>query len=384
MPPLGKVSLLPVFALFFTAFLLLTSCRSGVEVSEGVVTIGGEPACDSCRIELVHLARLGKDPDGFLMGETMVVSKDSRNRWFVTGPYHPSVARVFEFDGEYLGDFGAEGEGPGEFRSVVDLLEYPEGTLTVWDGGNNRFSRFTLEFGFIDQCIPEVRPLRRASTTTGVLGINALRFTEAGEVLPLHLLDREGKILHSFGRQEPPLERGPPGGEHFRSISPSFGGGVWAGIRTRYEIEHWDSGGESTVILRRGVDWFRPHSDLAFRMDPNDQPPKPRLEDIREDAAGRLWTLVHLPNEHWREGFRPDTLQSGLIWSEPVLEEHYQARIEVLDPETGTVLAGLVTDELMDRFVAAPFGEVFLYSFSSSPLGEPYVDLWAPRLIINP
>lgn len=109
------------------------------------------------------------------------------------GPFHAGSARVFGFEGEFLGDFGTEGQGPGEFRSVVEVLEYPEGILNVWDGGNNRFSRFTLDFGFIDQFIPEVQPLRRVFTTSGMLAVNALKFTEAGEVLPLHFMEASGR-----------------------------------------------------------------------------------------------------------------------------------------------------------------------------------------------
>ena len=42
-----------------------------------------------------------------------------------------------------------------------------------------------------------------------------------------------------------------------------------------------------------------------------------------------------------------------------------------------------VLPELMDRFVMGPFGEVYLYSLTYSLVGEPYVEIWKPRLILG-
>lgn len=361
--------------------LFLPSCTSNEQFGEGVVIIPGEPSCESCRIELDHVVRLGDEPDGYLLGNLMRISKDSRDRWYVFGPSQPASAKVFGSDGRFLGDFGIEGGGPGEFKGVVEVLEYPPGTLNFWDPGNNRFSRFTLDLAFIDQFTPEIRPYYHAFTTNGLLAVNGTRIGEDGKLQPLHFLTSDGHLLRSFGRAEKPYENGPPAAENIHPMSPGSEDGIWVATNARYEIERWDSVGTSSLVLTREVPWFPPHSDPAIRVDPRGPAPRPRLRSIREDSNGRLWTLSYLPTETWRDGFHLDTLSGGMVAVVPVEEEQYETRIEVLDPRRGIAIAGLTIPERMDRFVAAPFGEVYLYSYSESPTGEPYLEIWKPVLL---
>jgi len=60
--------------------------------------------------------------------------------------------RVLKFDreGSYLGSFGREGEGPGEFSRPVALAMLPGETILIADDGNRRLSRFTTDGRFLD------------------------------------------------------------------------------------------------------------------------------------------------------------------------------------------------------------------------------------------
>lgn len=53
--------------------------------------------------------------------------------------------RLVAFDrlGRYLGGFGQEGAGPGEFRNPVATFLEPDGTLMVWDVGRSILSRWS-------------------------------------------------------------------------------------------------------------------------------------------------------------------------------------------------------------------------------------------------
>ncbi len=60
--------------------------------------------------------------------------------------------RVLRFDreGSYLGSFGREGEGPGEFSAPVALALLPGEVILIADSGNRRLSRFTTDGRFLD------------------------------------------------------------------------------------------------------------------------------------------------------------------------------------------------------------------------------------------
>ena len=63
--------------------------------------------------------------------------------------------RVYDERGEFLVGFGRQGGGPGEFRTVFQVLRGPGDTLVVGDYGPWRFSRFTPEGEFLDAVAPE-------------------------------------------------------------------------------------------------------------------------------------------------------------------------------------------------------------------------------------
>jgi len=55
----------------------------------------------------------------------------------------PAEVRIFDADGEFVRRIGAEGDGPGEFRSPADLAVLGGDTLLVWDESARRLSWFS-------------------------------------------------------------------------------------------------------------------------------------------------------------------------------------------------------------------------------------------------
>lgn len=60
-------------------------------------------------------------------------------------------ARILRFapDGSYLGSFGRQGEGPGEFQNLTGMTLMPDGDLLVADDGSRRLSRFSVDGEFL-------------------------------------------------------------------------------------------------------------------------------------------------------------------------------------------------------------------------------------------
>jgi DNA-binding beta-propeller fold protein YncE len=64
---------------------------------------------------------------------------------------HYARVCVYSSDGRLLRQFGSFGDGPGQFRLPTDVAVHRDGTIFVSEyGGNDRISRFTPEFGYLD------------------------------------------------------------------------------------------------------------------------------------------------------------------------------------------------------------------------------------------
>jgi hypothetical protein len=111
--------------------------------------------------------------------------------------------------------------------------------------------------------------------------------TADGVGLPLHFLDREGKVTRSFGSQTGAVRPGLGFATH-RAIAPARDVGIWAGHRTQYVIELWSADGVLKRQLVRQAEWFEPYLER-----PVGQPtaPPPFLVDVQEISPGRIMVL---------------------------------------------------------------------------------------------
>ncbi|MGD8331901.1 MAG: 6-bladed beta-propeller, partial [Acidobacteriota bacterium] len=55
----------------------------------------------------------------------------------------PDVVRTYDAEGNYLGDVGRAGQGPGEYTRINGLEVLPDGRLLTWDVSNQRVSIFS-------------------------------------------------------------------------------------------------------------------------------------------------------------------------------------------------------------------------------------------------
>jgi len=98
--------------------------------------------------QLIHLKQnlIIPDPaakkDYILANIRSIQVDDQGNIYILDGKDHK--VKVFTPNGIYLRVFGAEGQGPGEFQSPVNLF-IMDGTLSVFDFGNKRMSYYSLD-----------------------------------------------------------------------------------------------------------------------------------------------------------------------------------------------------------------------------------------------
>lgn len=124
-------------------------------------------------------------------------------------------ARVLRFDadGTFLGSFGRQGAGPGEFASPTDLTILPDNNLLVADSGNSRLSRFTPEGGFLDSVTLQRNLGQIVASRSGdiymhaqpramIVSFNIGALASKEESTLIDILDTQGERKGGFGTLE--------------------------------------------------------------------------------------------------------------------------------------------------------------------------------------
>ena len=97
-----------------------------------------DPAFNLMLADSVHYS----DPN-LLIGTVSSITSDSNGRVYIADSDQFTIHR-FDADGTFLESFGRDGEGPGEFRSLIKL-RYRDGIVYVLDRNLNRITAFNTE-----------------------------------------------------------------------------------------------------------------------------------------------------------------------------------------------------------------------------------------------
>jgi hypothetical protein len=328
-----------------------------------------ESACEGSlgclRLEQVML--LGDaDGPGMIEGESGTARMDSRGRYYVYREFGQEI-KVFSPAGEYLRTIGRAGGGPGEFQGISFVHPGPGDSLHVIDLLNMRWNVFSPEHEYVRSAqlkIPVYMQMHLLPDGRGLFSAPV-----RGELarFPLHLLEASGEHVRSFGAA--PEEFGPLGFDAaWRRIAPAGPTSVWAAYNDRYRVELWDAadeGDQPRRVVERAVDWFPPGLPEEISME---TPPNPRLHAIRQDASGRLLVLTRTADSRWREAVEPGTLHAN------VTDRHRynDSRIEMLDPESGELLASASHDTVFRKFIA----DDLMIASVFDETGAPRVAVW--------
>jgi hypothetical protein len=228
--------------------LVLMACSAERDLPEESVEIG--PAAESqeaisvLSVEpILSLGGTESGPGSDLYGVVGAVRLED-GRIFIADRAQRILA--WDSNGNYIGSFGREGQGPGEFRSMNWMKLRPPDTLVVNDGAENRISLFTSDGEFVTSF--------RARSAVGMFEdgtVATLVPIPGGGYSPdqafsrstrgLTRADREGNVLDSIAQV--------PGAEIFAQLSLG-----WPQLlRSTYEVVPnaiYLSTGERSEILR--------------------------------------------------------------------------------------------------------------------------------------
>lgn len=316
--------------------------------AQRTVEISDRPSCRRCEIQRIPLPALGDESgEGIIESDFSRAVQDSRGRVYLAGPYASQIL-VFDKQGRFVRRIGRLGGGPGEFNGIGSLHVGPGDSLFVFDNQQSRLSTLTPDGEFVRSIpipiSPEVTNFV-ASDGRFIIG-RSFGVPELG-AHPLHLFDSEGRRLRSFGNFSGEVRPDVPGFLS-RSLAPATGPRIWSGHLMAYVMDRINlNTGTRDLVVRREARWFPPR--LQPPRDRGMIGPDPGIRAIQEDEVGRLWVLLAIPDPKWRTVYRPsgpgDTHGSVID-----LQEFYNTRIEVLDPERGLLIAMLEVPEYVEEF----------------------------------
>ena len=224
--------------------------------SQTTTTIPYRASCSRCELREERIARFGDPSDPVLLGTQFPVL-NSRGEAF-SASYDRSQVVRFAANGQYRGSFGRSGQGPGEFANgIVHIRVGPGDTLFVADGAR-RISVFSPSLSFLRTFNLPGAPADLEILRDGRILLSTLRARTPSSIgFPLHFLDSHGRVLTSFGSNNPDVR---PGSDHPDAIAAfslssdqkhlwSFGGDYDA-IRVRI------SDGQRDLLRVSGVPWL--------------------------------------------------------------------------------------------------------------------------------
>lgn len=282
------------------------------------------------------------------------IAMDSRGRVYLALADAGELPAVYDRDGKFIGLIGRKGSGPGEFRSANWISVDDSDTLFVLDRANGRLSVFDPAYRFV-RSAPIPVGAHALVALPGLLVVNAAVPDVDRIGFPLHAFDRVGNVVEFLELDRPtvlPHQEDPL----LRALAPSGSGHLWsATMFGPHRLERVDSRGRVVRVLELSGRWL-PRRNLFRPSLPRGQPYS-SVAAIREDAVGRLWVVLRVPDPRWRSGLQwprdsPDRERSGT----PVVVDYHRVFdciVAVIDPATAKVLATRRSDRYCEAMPAA-------------------------------
>jgi hypothetical protein len=264
------------------------------------------------------------------IGNTVARGSDGR---FYTSVSQSGQVTVWNPDGTFRRNFGAPGQGPGEFdRGPKTILFDRGGRLLVSD--NRRLSIFTPAYDFVST-IPSLRVPSRNAAVILADGNFLTTVGERGASFSIYNLNQS-----TAG--PPPLVRafGPSVSNGFSARPLVYSGGTtfWAGPPNGpgfgYVLELWRTDGTRVRTIRRDVPWMPNASDVreGGRM------PPPEMELIHEDGSGIIIVGMMVPNKTFLT-LSPADMRSEAL--DGPMNAAIDIYIEAIDANAGVMLASI-------------------------------------------
>lgn len=132
----------------------------------------------------------------------------------------------------------------------------------------------------------------------------------------------------------------------------------------------WDADGNHIRDYMREADWFQPWRGMGTlaRL----APPQSRVHAVQQDAAGRLWVLLHVAARDWRPGPEPPPRTSQPLANN---NRYYDTIVEIWDLQANKILVSARYEQRLYGFL----NDQIVYTAREDAQGNPYYDVWKLR-----
>ena len=355
LPPRWMVDLLVGSASVLAASTLSTALLAGQDTTH-------VSSCTGCELRLSQAVSLGSAADPYSPADAAHhVVHDEHGRYIVKAG--PPVARilVYSAEGDLDSVLGRPGEGPGEYRSIRQLLMLRGDSVGVVDDSALRLTVLSGD-GSVARTQPlPFRPYWMAQLDDGTMIASGLQSTAAAAGYVMHVVATDGSTS-PLGPAQSVLPRRPSASR--RKLAAARGT-FWAARPDRYELTEHASDGTQLRLLKRGADWF-PDRETEGPSDLFREPPPPFLVAVHVDEEGLIWTMVRLADTDWAP---VDDLLSISR------EGYFDSIVEVIDPDSGLV----VRSQRFPWYGHGFTNDGLIVSERRDDMGVVILDVWRPE-----
>lgn len=336
--------------LFVIALLLTLGVLPGSLSGQEVVHFDRAPTCgDRCVVQLVPVLTLGpQTPEGrpVILSDSPLVYRDEERRYYV-GDRSSSEVFVYSAEGKFLGEFGRDGEGPGEFKGFQGVIDLPGDTILAVDYGLKRLSTFGPDWEYVRSVGTEVPFAGDMLRIGDLLIVSPMRAFQRFGRSPIQAIDMSGRVVRGFGA--PAQEDREHPFATLRAIAPYSSDAFLVAHKDRYRIEVWGVEGNLRRVLERSIPEFPPTQNPECSAT---WVPGPSLAGIQMDGSGRLMVMLMMGDRKWRDGAEQMGVENGC----PILRvtDHdlfYDTWIEIWDLTGGKVTTRAVLDKRFEGFI---------------------------------
>jgi hypothetical protein len=362
--------------------VLLTPCLSLVTSGSLDAQISlDQRVCAACEVGIQRLIRLGGSDDNLVAASDVVARDPTSGSFYVSHQFSAGIS-VFSPNGRYLRTIGREGQGPGEFKTVMDIV-FANGRTYYADRGNRRISIGGPDGVENTANLPIIgSPRAMAIADKGhALLVAANIRTKDLFGYAIHTFDLSGRRLASFDTTSGLSLRPNELNVLSRRLASASDTSVWAAHTNEYRLQLWSYSGQLKMDLFRTVDWFPPWRQPE-PISPSTDGRLSAIQDIFYDAhTSYLWVLIQVPDnsDRWLDGLAGERGSGGKMYYGPRdLNRVYDTIIECIDVDRQAIVATTRVDPALRRFL----GNGYVISHvAPDSLGLEYIDVWSIRLL---
>lgn len=338
--------------------------------------------CSGCAVDLIQTIRLGDDSGPGMIERTDVLVQRGNGDFVLHLQFDPGFLSVFDSDGIFRERIGGQGQGPGEFRTIQELIAFGNDELIAFDYQNQRGSIISVG-GETVRTIPlrGVLPTQTgvvASQGDSLLVINRHIRTPDRVGYPLHLVDFNGNVRTSFGARGD-VEVNTDEKLYKRRLAESPDGSVWAASLRPYVLNQWSRDGLRVKSYTRQPEWFV-IEDPFVPISPEGGRYSEVLDIDFDAQAGQLWVLIQVPSldDDWASGLISEEYGGRREYGPGDYSKIYDTMVEVIDVRDDRLIASQRFDPAFRRFV----GRGLISSFGvDTKRGVEFIDVWRVGLV---